>query len=149
MLRRICYRINGNPRLPQIGVLVAICLAAACKIELPHGDLVPPAIQSVVPADAAVDVSVHDGIAVAFSEPMDTASAEGAFSLSDGTAIVTGTFSWSGDIMSFDPGGCLSHGTTYKVKVTTSSQDTGGNHLESEFIAHFSTPAADPQLLGA
>ena len=79
-----------------------------------------------------------------FSEPMDTASAEAAFSLSDGASNVAGTFSWSGDTMSFDPGSCLAHGTTYQVKVTTSSQDAAGNHLEREFITHFSTLAADP-----
>ena len=121
-------------------------LASACKIELPHGDLTPPAVQSVVPADAAVDVSVHDSVSVTFSESMDTASAEGAFSLSDGTAEVEGTFSWSGAIMSFDPLTCLTHGVTYQLKLTTATRDSSENHLEKEFITHFTTSAADPAL---
>ena len=91
----------------MVGGGSCFCLALACKIELPHGDMTPPVVQSVVPADSAVEVSVHDLISVTFSETMNAASTEGAFSLSDGTAEVEGTFSWSGATMSFEPTACL------------------------------------------
>ena len=135
---------------PQFLWLAAVLIlsATACKIALPHGDLTPPVVQSVVPADSAVDVSVHDSISVTFSEAMNTDSAEAGFSLSDGTSEVQGTFSWSSATMSFDPSVCLTHGVTYQVKLTTASRDLSANHLEQEFITHFTTSAADPAAPG-
>ncbi len=87
---------------------------------------------------------VHDSVSVTFSESMDTASAEGALSLSDGTADVEGTLSWSGDTMSLDPRTCLTHGTAYQLKLTTATRNSSENHLEKEFITHFTTSDADP-----
>jgi len=118
---------------------IIFILALSCTIEFRHIDTIPPHIMVVSPADGQVDISAHKTISVTFSESMNTATAESAFSVSDGVSPVDGTLSWSGVTMNFKPGSCLSHSTIYKMKVATSAKDTSGNALEDVFNSSFTT----------
>ncbi len=64
---------------------------------------------------------------------MDQASVQSTFSLSDGAATVEGSYSWSGDTMSFQPTGELSALATYQVKVGTGAKDASGQSMAAEF----------------
>jgi hypothetical protein len=70
---------------------------------------------------------------------MDTASAQAAFSLvrgSDG-ATVSGSFAWSGEAMTFDPGSSLTAGADYTARVRTIAKDKAGNALGAEKVWTF------------
>jgi Bacterial Ig-like domain/PA domain len=110
----------------------------------PPTDTTPPTIGSVSPAAGATAVAANTNVTVAFSEPMDTASAQGAFSLvrSGSTEPVPGTFSWSGNTMTFDPSAALEAAATYTAKVTTAAEDAAGNALGTEKVWSFTVAAA-------
>jgi Bacterial Ig-like domain/PA domain len=110
----------------------------------PPQDTTPPTIGSVSPAAGATGVSASSNVTVAFSEAMNTASAQGAFSLvkSGSAEPVTGAFSWSGNTMTFDPSAALEAAATYTARVTTAAEDTAGNALGAEKVWSFTVAAA-------
>jgi Big-like domain-containing protein/copper-binding protein NosD len=80
-------------------------------------------------------------IEIAFSEPMDRASVEQAFSLTAGSSPVTGTFLWSADstVVKFLPGAPLAAGTTFTVIVGTGASDVAGKGLQNPLAFQFTT----------
>ena len=102
-------------------------------------DITPPTITSVLPADGATDVLVSTTISATFSEAMNTALAEAAFSTTP--AAVGTTFSWStdGKTMTFTPSANLAFNTTYTVIISTGAQDLAGNPMASVYIWSFTT----------
>ncbi|MHC1681165.1 MAG: Ig-like domain-containing protein [Methanomassiliicoccales archaeon] len=112
-------------------------------------DTTASTIESVIPVDEAVDVSISTTVQVTFSEAMDTTSVESAFSLV-GIGSVTGTFAWSvGDtVMTFTPSSALSYNTEYTVTIGTGAKDLAGNGLAAAFTSSFTTGAhAEIQLI--
>jgi hypothetical protein len=107
-------------------------------------DTTPPSVDSVSPFNGAIDVPVTANISISFSEQMDTGSVEGAFTLSDGTEELSGTYSWSGETMTFQPGVGLSYSKIYYVSVGTGAMDTSGNNMTSEFDSSFTTDEEPP-----
>ncbi len=100
----------------------------------------PPRVMGITPADLSNDVPLDASVSVAFSESMNTASAQSAFSLSNGVSAVPGAFSWSGTTeIIFNPSADFSHSTEYHVTLTTSAKDTAGNSMISEFSSGFLT----------
>lgn len=112
----------------------------------PPADTTPPSVVSTAPAAGASSVAVSINVAVAFSEPMDKPSAQGAFSLvrSSDSAAVSGSFSWSGDTMTFDPTADLAAATQYTAKVTAAAKDLAGNALPGAVTWTFTTASASP-----
>jgi subtilisin len=107
-------------------------------------DTAAPAVSSISPADGATGVSTSTSVAVSFSEPMDRASVQAAFSLgrtSDG-APVSGAFSWSGNTMTFKPSTALAQATSYTARVASGAVDAAGNKLAAEHASGFTTAAA-------
>jgi hypothetical protein len=102
----------------------------------PPADTTAPTITSVSPAEGATGIAVTANVSVTFSEPMDKASAEGAFSIAPSVA---GAFSWSGNTMTFDPTADLAAGTTYTATVSTAAKDTAGNALAAAKSWSFTT----------
>ena len=125
--------------------------SGAYYVDLSAGiaiDTTAPIVTSVLPADTATGVAVSANASVTFSEPMDAASAQSAFSLvraSDGAAV-GGTFSWSGNTMVFDPSADLAAGTEFRATVTTAAKDKAGNALQSSKAWTFVTAAAATTL---
>jgi hypothetical protein len=71
---------------------------------------------------------------------MDRAATEAAFSLAPtGGAKVPGSFSWSGNTMTFDPSSDLASGGGYTARVGSGAKDTAGNALPSEKSWAFTT----------
>jgi serine protease AprX len=107
-------------------------------------DTTAPTVASVSPGDGATGVAAAANVSVTFSEPMDKAATQGAFSLvraADGTAVA-GSFSWGGETMTFDPSSDLAAGGSYTAKVTTAAKDAAGNTLASERSWTFTVVAA-------
>ena len=102
-----------------------------------------PTVTSFTPASGATAVPTSTAVAVAFGEPMDRASAQAAFSLrrtSDGAAVA-GSFSWSGNTMTFRPSTALAPGTGYTAAVGTGARDAAGNGMAAEQASSFTTAA--------
>ncbi len=110
-------------------------------------DTTAPAITAKTPAAGATDVPLTAPVTATFSEIMDRASTQAAFSLSPG---VPGALSWdtAGTTMSFTPSGPLATGTTYTATVSTTARDLAGNPLAAATTWSFTTTAKPLMLLG-
>ena len=80
-------------------------------------------------------------IVITFSEPMDRASVEQAFSLSPD---MNGAFSWSADsrTVTFTPERDLQAGTRYVVAIDSSARDLAGNTATGLYTFDFTTVAS-------
>lgn len=87
-------------------------------------------------------ISVDTNISVTFSEVMNQTSAENAFSL---FPSVSGSFSWEGNKMVFDPDSHLSYETIYTIAINTEAKDLDGNKLASEYSWQFTTIGKYPE----
>jgi serine protease AprX len=116
-------------------------------ITPPPPDTTAPAVSSVSPTDGATSVDRTANVTITFSEPMDQASAQSAFSLvrtSDGSPV-SGAFSWSGNAMTFDPSTDLQGITQYTARVAGGvggAKDPAGNALASDAASSFTTAQA-------
>ncbi|MCL5808828.1 MAG: Ig-like domain-containing protein [Deltaproteobacteria bacterium] len=108
--------------------MVSTVLIVGCSGS---GSSTPPTIVSVNPEDRAVNVSIVTSVSVTFNQPMNTASAEGAFSINPN---VPGTFSWDdgNTVMTFTPSDDLADGARqYTCTVGTAAKNIDGNALSS------------------
>jgi len=103
-----------------------------------------PVVVSSEPAPGATEVGTDAAIKLVFNLPMDTASVEGAFSL---TPEVAGSFTWSPNAkeVTFTPSAPLAKGTDYTLVVGTEARTKGqgggaGNkHLRVPYHLSFTT----------
>jgi hypothetical protein len=102
------------------------------------GDIFPPQVAAVSVTDGDREFPVDGNITITFSEPMNRASVESAFSI---TGNVTGTFAWSGFNMTFTPIR-LEHAAYYTVTISTSAMDAWNNSLEAPIAFSFTTVKA-------
>ena len=93
--------------------------------------------------DGRTDVPVDVAIGMSFSETMDRASVEAAWTLSfvDGGAVVAGTWTWVTDstFATFTPAGDLPDQTEFNAVLTTAALDEAGNPLVAGFDVFFFT----------
>lgn len=108
-----------------------------------------PEVETTSPYTSQDGVATNTAIAVVFSEPMDTANTEDAFTLEagDGSGEKTGSFAWSnGDrALTFAPdpptpdSPALDASSVYTVTVDTGATDVAGNPLEAPLSFSFTT----------
>ena len=91
-------------------------------------DVSPIPSEVVGNAPAGTNVPVTSKILVNFSKPMNQASVQAAFLTIPAT---TGSFSWSGNTMTYVLGSNLNPGTTYNVTIGTGATDLTGSMLSS------------------
>lgn len=103
-------------------------------------DTVVPSVESSAPAANSASVPTSTSISVKFSEGMNRASVEAAFSASPAVAC---TFAWdaAGERLYCLPAAALSPGTHYEVRVATGAMDLAGNALAQPFVLPFDTAA--------
>jgi len=116
------------------------------------GDHIAPTIAATAPADGTAGVTADATITIAFSEPMDRASVEGAWTSADLPASAV-DFAWNAAsdtlvVMPHDPL-VLAKGAgvdpsvvaprAYQFGVGIGAADTAGNHLAAAFAAGFTT----------
>jgi hypothetical protein len=130
------YGFSGDPTRPVSGAYFGHLAWAGTEIA----DNQAPTVGSVTPTDASVGVAPSTVVSVSFSETMDRSSAEQAFRLtrSDGTPVV-GSFSWSGNTMSFRPSTSLPQGTHHSAKIAATARDAAGNPLGTDKAWSFKT----------
>ena len=100
-----------------------------------------PTVTETSPADGDDELKLATVVIVTFSEEMNQASVESAFTLDDGTkAAVTGAFSWTtSDEVTFTPDSNLIEDTAYTILIGTGAKSLSGYPLESAFSATFET----------
>jgi serine protease AprX len=105
-------------------------------------DGTPPTVTAVTPSEGATGVAANTNVTVTFSEPMDQASVQSAFSLvKAGGGSVAGTFSWNGSTVTFDPTANLDAASQYNATVSTGAKDVAGNALAAPKSWSFTTSA--------
>ncbi len=89
----------------------------------------PPEILNVSPYDSQSNVLLDAMMSVQFSQPMDTASTEGAFSLIYNGEPVAGKFEWqnNGQTLTFKPDGYLHIDATYTLIVAPGAKSATGD----------------------
>jgi len=101
------------------------------SISLPD---VAPVVSSSTPAGE--NVSLSTPVAVTFSEPMNHASTQDAFSISPS---VRGTFSWTNNTMTFTPASDLRSDKTYTVIISEEATSSQGSPLPAPYSWQFVT----------
>ena len=131
------YGFAGDPTRPVSGAYFGHLWWAGSLTP----DTAAPSVASVAPAADSTAVATNGSVSVTFSEPMDAASAQNAFSLvrTSDNARVTGSFSWSANAMTFRPSAALAEGTSYTARVNTTAKDAAGNALATEKAWGFKT----------
>jgi hypothetical protein len=104
-------------------------------------DTTNPYVISVDPPDNATGVARDTNITITFSEPIDSATVQSAFSLRDVAAgtVITGTLTLTNNqtVLHFDPEPSgvafpqyLNDNTLYEIQLTASIRDIAGNSLQ-------------------
>lgn len=106
------------------------------------GAATPPAVSSVSPAGGATGVARTTTVSATFDRAMNRASVESAFSLrrTSGGAV-NGSFSWSGNTVTFTPSAPLSGAASHTASVGTGARDAAGIALASARTWQFTTAA--------
>ncbi len=78
-------------------------------------------------------------VLVEFSKHPEQVSAEAAFSFSENDIPVSGSYTWKGAVMFFNPENPVETGRNYTIRVTTEAEDPSGNSLAEGFTFSFST----------
>ena len=122
----------------------------------------PPVVIHVAP-DAVLDLE-RAPLSVIFSKPMNRASVEAAFTLTNSIqGAVSGSFEWSDNnhMLTFTPGQKLAGPAQGFVRITSQAQDAGGLFLDGnfdrvaageskdDFVWSFRTPPANDDPSGA
>ncbi|HYN44439.1 MAG TPA: carbohydrate binding domain-containing protein, partial [Candidatus Limnocylindrales bacterium] len=108
-------------------------------------DITPPTITGGTPT--GINVQINTQITVTFSEAMNQASAQSSFSTSihpELNPAIIGSFSWSGNTMTYTLSSNLNNSKTYNATVGTGARDLAGNSLQSPYNWEFTTIAAQP-----
>ncbi|CAD6492866.1 MAG: Bacterial Ig-like domain protein [Candidatus Argoarchaeum ethanivorans] len=95
-----------------------------------------PTIIAVLPVNESNLVPVTTTINVTFSEAMNEASVEGAFSI---TPNVVGSFSWAENNMTFTPEANLTYNRQYNLTIAATATNLTGTPLESAYNWGFHT----------
>ena len=134
--------VTGAAQTPNISVP-----ATTAKIFIAQSQMLPldPVVQTNFPAHSAANISPFTPIVLKFSQPMNTNSAQTAFSTAPS---VSGAFSWSParDTLTFTPGiGGFAASTNIMVTVSNSAfASASGKTLFAAYSLMFRTAAAPP-----
>jgi hypothetical protein len=104
-------------------------------------DTTPPTVSSSTPLNGATGELRGTNISVTFSEAMDKASAQTAFSIYNPSGYNAGVFTWSADgkTMTFNPDSTLPTGTYIYWRVNTAARDLAGNAMTADANRNFKT----------
>lgn len=99
----------------------------------PTPDLTAPTASATDPVDGTIDIALNRSLTTTFNEALDPATiSTSTFTLSDGSAAVSGTVSYSNRVATFNPALDLTGGTLYTATLTTAITDLAGNALAAK-----------------
>ncbi len=122
--------------------LLLVVFAAGCKKVIEQEGLVGvcPEVISSTPADNSLGRSINTTIQATFNEEMNPSTINTAtFTVTKGTAPVSGTVSYAGTTATFTPSGNLEPNTVYTGTITTGAKDPAGNALVNNYVWNFTT----------
>ena len=131
------------PRCPWYALRKTLVVSLAMLLAILGGcgdtalETTPPTVTAATPEGGAIGVDSSSGISVTFSERMNKGSAEAAFS--SVPALPAGSFTWTGNTLTFTPGTGLGESTEYAVTVGTGATDLAGNPLASAYTVRWRT----------
>lgn len=102
-----------------------------------------PAVVRFRPRDGWADVTWSQNLSVRFTEPMDRATTEAAWTALEGTVTLKGTFSWAerDTVLVFDPAAPLGYSQTVTMTVGSGATSMAGIPLQAAASASFTTAA--------
>jgi hypothetical protein len=103
-----------------------------------------PYVISVFPPPGNVTVPINVFVGISFSTAMNRTSVENAFSFTNASGSINGTFGWAtATTMRFVPAQDLAHNTTYFVSVDTGAVNVNGLAMEEKYSWQFTTGKVD------
>jgi hypothetical protein len=102
-------------------------------------DTTPPTVSSTSPTSGEQGAARRPGIVVTFSEPMDKASAQAAFSITSPGGFNSGVFSWNseGTVMTYLSDATFNYGQNVNWRVSTAAKDLAGNAMTADVTRTF------------
>jgi len=117
--------------------------ALSCRIYVAQSQFRPlaPVVNSMTPTHDATGISPASSITLNFSQAMNTASVQSAFST---TPSSTGDFVWSqgNTVATYTPSSHLAGNTVYTVRIGDAATDSTGAAMHAAFESRFTTGAA-------
>jgi len=110
-----------------------------------YQDVTPPEVVEMEPQPGSADVPLDADILVTFSEPMDAAATEAAFST---LPPVDGQLKWIGNSLYLQKTGLLQSGTIYRVQITAAARDHAGLTLQAPYSRTFTTRSGAAAMVG-
>ena len=99
-----------------------------------------PTVTSTTPTNNLTGVARNQKIEFTFSEAMDSSSInDSTFTLMQGSTMVPGTVTYSGDTATFTPSVILIPATVYTATVNTGAKNTAGMGLANNSVWSFTT----------
>lgn len=124
----LSHGFTGDPLRPVNGYSFGFLAHA---FQPAPTDAEAPTVVSRTPAPGAAWALTTTSVTVSFSEAMNRPSTQAALTLvrsSDGAAV-SGTYSWSGNTLTFRPATALVEGTSYTARLGAGAEDLAGNGL--------------------
>jgi hypothetical protein len=129
--------LHAPSAIARTAACIALCVAlGSCALVL---GLDPLKISDWHPRDIRLSAAAVGGIWVEFSGDVDRTKAEQAFSLSENSTPMTGSFSWSNNRLLFTPARPVGDGNDYEIAVLSTAETEGGNSLARDFRFAFTT----------
>lgn len=102
-------------------------------------DTTPPTVSSTSPISGEQGAARRPDIVVIFSEPVDKASAQAAFSITSPGGFNSGVFSWNteGTVMTYRPDNTFNYGQNVNWRVSTAAKDLAGNAMPADVTQSF------------
>jgi uncharacterized protein YkwD len=100
-----------------------------------------PVVVRFRPKSRSADVGWTQKLSVRFSEPMDHATTEAAWTATEGTTKLSGTFAWAENdtVLVFDPKANLGYGQKIEMLVGTGATSKAGLQLQAASSVTFTT----------
>jgi Ice-binding-like/Bacterial Ig-like domain len=129
-----------NMRLKRMFMITAILLVVfmvGCKKDNP---VVHPSVTSTYPVRNDTSIVLDANITAIFSTPMQPSTITAtSFTLTKGTASVSGVVSYSDLTATFNPNDKLDPSTVYMGTVTIEAKDLAGNPMNANYIFSFTS----------
>ena len=136
---------NGYSMIKNVSLLSMLFLTIflwQCKEDDFKGEIkgVCPEVTVTDPANGALNVVTNKKITATFNENMDTSTINGTtFLIKQGTNLIAGKVTYSGNTATFTPANLLAANTVYTGTITTGAHDAAGNALRANFVWSFNT----------
>jgi hypothetical protein len=127
----------------SIAVLALIggCSSSSSPPPPPPVDVTPPMVNTLSPADAAVDIDRFGNVSATFNEAMNAATVNAtSFTIVDANGATVGgavSFAGASNTATFAPDGPLSWLSQYTATLSTAVTDTAGNALAAPMVWSF------------